>query len=96
MKKPLIDAHGEVRELTTEDMAGFKPISEAAPDLLAHIQRSVGQRGIQKLPTKEPVSLRLDPKVVAYFRNSGKGWQSRINHVLSNYVDAAASKTTSH
>ena len=90
MKKPLIDAHGEVRELTNEDMAGFKPISEAAPDLLAHIKRSVGQRGIQKLPTKEPVSLRLDPKVV------GKGWQGRINHVLSSHVDAVTSKTTSN
>jgi len=92
MKKPLIDASGEVRELTAEDMAGFKPVSEAAPDLLAHIKRSVGQRGVQKLPTKEPVSVRLDPKVVAYFRNSGKGWQGRINKVLSSHVDSVVSK----
>ena len=31
---------------------------------------------------KEPVSLRLDPDVLAHFRRSGRGWQSRINAVL--------------
>jgi len=28
------------------------------------------------------VSLRLDPDVLAHFRRSGRGWQSRINAVL--------------
>jgi uncharacterized protein (DUF4415 family) len=28
------------------------------------------------------VSLRLDPEVLAHFRRSGRGWQSRINAVL--------------
>ena len=31
---------------------------------------------------KRPVSLRLDPDVLAHFRRSGRGWQSRINAVL--------------
>ena len=31
---------------------------------------------------KRPVSLRLDPDVVAHFRRSGRGWQSRINAAL--------------
>lgn len=31
---------------------------------------------------KEPVNLRLDPDVLAYFRATGKGWQSRINEIL--------------
>jgi uncharacterized protein (DUF4415 family) len=31
---------------------------------------------------KRAVSLRLDPDVVAHFRRSGRGWQSRINAVL--------------
>jgi uncharacterized protein (DUF4415 family) len=31
---------------------------------------------------KRPVSLRLDPDVVAHFRRGGRGWQSRINAVL--------------
>jgi uncharacterized protein (DUF4415 family) len=31
---------------------------------------------------KQAVSLRLDQAVVAHFRRSGRGWQSRINAVL--------------
>lgn len=31
---------------------------------------------------KRPVSLRLDPDVIAHFRSSGRGWQSRINATL--------------
>jgi uncharacterized protein (DUF4415 family) len=31
---------------------------------------------------KQPVSLRLDADVIAHFRRSGRGWQSRINSVL--------------
>jgi len=31
---------------------------------------------------KQAVSLRLDPDVVAWFRNTGAGWQTRINEEL--------------
>ena len=32
--------------------------------------------------SKNAVSLRLDPDVIAHFRSSGRGWQSRINAAL--------------
>jgi uncharacterized protein (DUF4415 family) len=32
--------------------------------------------------TKQPVSLRLDPDVIDWFRQSGPGWQTRINDEL--------------
>jgi hypothetical protein len=32
--------------------------------------------------TKDAVSLRLDRDVIAHFRRSGHGWQSRINAAL--------------
>ena len=41
------------------------------------------------LPTSEakvPLSIRLDPEVVDYFRAGGRGYQSRINAVLRAYV----------
>jgi uncharacterized protein (DUF4415 family) len=31
---------------------------------------------------KEVVNIRLDPDVVAHFREEGPGWQSRINAAL--------------
>lgn len=40
-------------------------------------------RGRPKLQDpKEPVSLRLDRDVLAHFRRTGRGWQSRINAAL--------------
>jgi uncharacterized protein (DUF4415 family) len=35
---------------------------------------------------KRLVSLRLDPDVVARFRATGPGWQSRINEVLREHL----------
>lgn len=35
---------------------------------------------------KRPVSIRLSPEVVEYFRSTGKGWQTRIDEVLREYV----------
>ena len=37
--------------------------------------------------TKEAISIRLDSDVVAFFRESGPRYQSRINAVLRSYVD---------
>jgi uncharacterized protein (DUF4415 family) len=35
-----------------------------------------------KAAPKEAVNIRLDPDVLAYFRGTGPGWQSRINAAL--------------
>lgn len=35
---------------------------------------------------KQAVSIRLSADVLAHFRATGKGWQTRINHVLEEYV----------
>lgn len=43
-------------------------------------------RGPQRTPTKQLVSLRLDPDVVIAYRNTGRGWQGRINAVLRKTV----------
>jgi len=37
---------------------------------------------------KEVVTLRLDPDVLAWFRDAGKGYQTRINAVLRAFVEA--------
>ena len=49
--------------------------------------RLPGQRGAQKRPTKVPVTVRYSPEVVAYFKSSGEGWQTRMNDVLKEYVE---------
>jgi len=85
-KKPLIDKDGEVRELTSDELKQFKPLAEVNPSLFAKIKKSVGERGPQKSPLKVPISIRVSTEVIDYFRAEGKGWQSRIDHVLKDYV----------
>ncbi len=46
--------------------------------------RPVGRPKAEK--TKEPVSIRLSNEVTDYFRSFGKGWQTRIDDVLKDYV----------
>jgi uncharacterized protein (DUF4415 family) len=49
------------------------------------------------LPTdraKIPVSIRLDSEVLDYFKQRGRGYQSRINAVLRGYVRSQGRKRT--
>jgi len=36
---------------------------------------------------KIPVSIRLDPDVLGWFRRSGEGYQSRINKALREHIE---------
>ena len=36
--------------------------------------------------TKKPVTLRIDPDVIFWFRSTGAGYQTRINAVLRAYM----------
>ncbi|MBI4967384.1 MAG: BrnA antitoxin family protein [Rhodospirillales bacterium] len=37
---------------------------------------------------KQAINIRLSPEVLAYFRATGKGWQSRVNAILQKYMQA--------
>jgi uncharacterized protein (DUF4415 family) len=48
-----------------------------------HVIRPAGAAGRPKKEvTKVALNIRLDADVVAYFRATGRGWQSRINDAL--------------
>jgi uncharacterized protein (DUF4415 family) len=83
-KKPLTDKAGEVRSLQTGDIRVMRSAREVLPaDLMKVLpKRRPGERGQQKAPTKQQVTLRLDRDVIERFRATGEGWQSRINEVL--------------
>ncbi|MGA2902611.1 MAG: BrnA antitoxin family protein [Candidatus Korobacteraceae bacterium] len=69
--------------LTDRELANMRPLREAFPDLAEYsVKRRRGQRGPQKSPTKEPVTIRVDPDVLARYKASGPGWQSRMNDAL--------------
>ena len=81
--KPMIDSHGEVRELSTEDLKRFRPAEEALPSSL---RRKLGVRGAQRNPTKERITIRLSQDVVQGFRATGDGWQTRVDAALRDWL----------
>ncbi len=71
-----IAADPDTHELTDEEMAELRPLSA--------MKRPPGRPKAEA--TKERVAIRLSPEVTAYFRATGKGWQTRIDAVLREYV----------
>jgi uncharacterized protein (DUF4415 family) len=68
-------------EWTKADFAKAKrPESVLPADVLAAFPRTT--RGAQKAPTKIPLSIRLSPEVVAHYKATGPGWQTRIDEDL--------------
>ncbi len=71
-----IAADPDSRELTAKDFAAMVPLPEV-----------MKRRGRPKAAThRVPVTLRLEPRVVEYFRRGGRGWQTRMNDTLARYV----------
>ena len=67
---------------TDKELAGFKPAAE-----FKELQTVLKAAGRPKLDNhKKPVSIRLSPEVVDYFKGTGKGWQTRMDEVLKDYV----------
>lgn len=87
MRKPLIDKDGEVRELTAEDFKRMRPAREAMTDLVkAYEEGRLRVRGLQKMPTKTQLTLRLSRDSVETFKAGGRGWQARIDKALKEWL----------
>ncbi len=78
-----IAADPDTWELSLEDIKSMRPMSETNPELLEAIRRS---RGKQKTPTKIATSIRLSENVLEAYKQSGPGWQSRIDQDLQDIV----------
>ena len=76
----------DARPLDEEILARMVPGSAADA---ADIKRRLRGRPRVQTP-KHLVSLRLDPDIVARFRATGPGWQSRINEVLRQNLPKVA------
>ena len=84
MKKPKVNpalADLENPEWTKADFDRSRRVWDI-PELAYLSKRRAGERGPQKLPTKQQVTLRLDRDVLERFRSTGSGWQGRINEAL--------------
>jgi uncharacterized protein (DUF4415 family) len=83
--------HDENPEWTKRDFAKAKPASEVLPPEVMAQFKNKGGRPRSENP-KEAVKLRIDADVLAKFRESGPGWQTRINGILRAAVSVHASR----
>jgi uncharacterized protein (DUF4415 family) len=79
---------------TTEEdkaiTAAAKSDPDAQPLTPKQLKAMVPIRALRGRPKSENkkllVSVRYSPEVVAYFKSTGEGWQSRMDGVLRKYV----------
>ena len=71
--------------------AAAKNDPDALPLSPRQLKAMVPMRALRGRPRsanrKLLVSVRYSPEVVAYFRSTGEGWQSRMDGVLRKYVE---------
>jgi uncharacterized protein (DUF4415 family) len=77
-------ADPDARPLDDTLAARLRP---ADPELVALAKRARGQRGPGRKQAKVQVALRLDPDVLAKWRATGEGWQTRMGEVLAQAVE---------
>ncbi|WP_105381968.1 BrnA antitoxin family protein [Neorhizobium alkalisoli] len=71
-------------EMTDEELAKMRPAREVLPpeffEAMEEHRKSRGRPSLEH--PKKQITLRLDEEVIAKFRESGKGWQGRMNDAL--------------
>jgi len=59
------------------------------PEITAEeFARSVLRKGLEPVPKKKQITLRIDEDVLEWFKARGEGYQTRMNAVLRAYVEA--------
>jgi uncharacterized protein (DUF4415 family) len=86
----LIDA--DAPELTPEWFAKARPASEVLPGLFGEAAAKTMLKPKRGRPVsatpKEHINIRLDADIVDAFKNSGTGWQTRLNNALREWLKA--------
>jgi uncharacterized protein (DUF4415 family) len=82
-----IDADPDARELDAQWFAKAKPASEALPHDMYATSVAKRPRGRPKADeTKVFTAIRLDADLLSAFKATGKGWQTRVNAALRQYI----------
>jgi uncharacterized protein (DUF4415 family) len=55
---------------------------------IAELDEAFFKNAEVRMPAKQSVTIRLDSDVLTWFKEQGKGYQSRINKLLRIYMDA--------
>ena len=74
----------KIRDMKSEDI-DLSDAPEVTPDKFA---KAIIRKNFQPIPPKQQITLRIDDDVVNFFRNQGRGYQTKINQLLRAYMDA--------
>jgi uncharacterized protein (DUF4415 family) len=94
-KRPSITMPSPEEDRAITDAAKADP--DAQPLTPKQLRSMVPMRALRGRPksaiTKQLVSIRYSPEVLAYFKSTGEGWQSLIDQVLREYVSQHSQKS---
>jgi len=82
-------AHSELSSSLRDELAALEAIADSdidTRDIPEVTDWSGAERGRFYRPVKQLLSVRLDSDLVAWFKASGAGYQTRINAALREYV----------
>lgn len=75
---------------TTAEVSMARPAREVLPELFGRDAAASMLRPRGRPPAttvKERATIRLSPDVMAAFKGSGKGWQTRMNDALKDWLE---------
>jgi uncharacterized protein (DUF4415 family) len=89
MKKKNITRKSEtdwerLRNMRDEDI-DLSDLPEVTPEMFA---KAVVHKNFKPLPPKRQLTLRIDNDVVEFFKEQGRGYQTKINQLLRAYMEA--------
>ncbi len=73
-----------LRNMKDEDI-DFSDIPRTTPEFWAN---AIVRKGLKPIPRKNQLTLRIDQDVIEFFKQEGRGYQTKINQLLRAYMEA--------
>jgi len=69
----------------TDDDIDYSDIPPLTPEMFAN---GIVRKNFVAIPRKSQLTLRIDKDVIQFFKDQGRGYQTKINQLLRAYMDA--------
>jgi uncharacterized protein (DUF4415 family) len=73
-----------LKSIADEDLV----VSEIPEPTEEAFARAIAREGLKPVPHKSQITLRIDADVLQWFKDQGKGYQTRINALLRAFMQA--------
>lgn len=73
-----------IRNMKDEDI-DYSDIPPLTPEFFAN---GIVRKGLKPVNRKDQITLRIDHDVIQFFKEQGRGYQTKINQLLRAYMEA--------